>query len=173
MRQEGRTTMHLKEIMRHPVVTCPADSTLDVAARLMWEHDCGTVPVVGSDGRLAGIITDRDICMAAYRQNRALPQILLMDVMSKPVFACRAEDTVESVEALMRDNHVRRVPIIDREARPIGVVALDDLARLADRAKRSGVDRELVETLAAIARPRPGLSEPAPRPATSLRTTVV
>lgn len=165
--------MHLKEIMTHPVVTCPAGSTLDVAARLMWEHDCGTMPVVGSDGRLAGIITDRDICMAAYRKDRPISQIPLADVMSKPVFACRAEDTVEAVEALMRDNRVRRVPIIDRDARPVGVVALDDLARLAERAKKSGVDRELVGTMAAVARPRPGLAQPASKPGTSLRATVL
>ena len=57
--------MHVSELMSHPVVMCPADATLDQAARLMWEFDCGTIPVQDTDGRLVGIVTDRDICMAA------------------------------------------------------------------------------------------------------------
>lgn len=57
--------MHVNEIMSQPVVTAPTKCTLDAAARLMWEFDCGIVQIVGDDGRLAGVITDRDICMAA------------------------------------------------------------------------------------------------------------
>ena len=57
--------MNVKQIMTHPVVTCSIESHLNVVARLMWDNDCGTIPVVDAEGRLAGIVTDRDICMAA------------------------------------------------------------------------------------------------------------
>lgn len=146
--------MQIKQVMSHPVVTCPADSTLDQAARLMWEFDCGVIPVVGNDGRLTGVVTDRDICMAAYTQGRALNTIPVSTAMARVVVAGHAEDSVESVENLMRTNQVRRVPILDGEERVVGLVSMNDLARVAMRAHRSGVDRELVKTLAAVCQPR-------------------
>ena len=146
--------MHVKDIMSHPIVTCPVDSTADVPARLMWEFDCGLIPMTDNEGRLAGIITDRDICMGALTQGRPLCEIPAASAMAKDVVACHPDDTVEAAEAVMRINQVRRVPIVDHDNRPVGVVAMNDLARLAARARRSGVDRELVETLAAVCHPR-------------------
>ena len=146
--------MHVKEVMSHPVVTCPADSMLDQAARLMWEFDCGVIPVVGDDGRLTGVVTDRDICMAAYTQGRALNTIPVSTAMAKQVVAGHGHDAVESVEAMMRTNQLRRIPILDDENRVIGLVSINDFARLAARARRPGVDRELVTTIAAVCQPR-------------------
>jgi CBS domain-containing protein len=146
--------MHIKDVMSHPVMTCPAGSTLDHAARLMWEFDCGIVPVVSDDGRLAGIVTDRDVCMAAYTQGRALPAIPVTTAMARNVVAAHADDSIEQVEHLMSENQIRRLPVLDGEGRPIGLISMNDLARLAGRAKKSGVDRELVQTLAAVCRPR-------------------
>ena len=146
--------MQVKEVMSHPVVTCPADSMLDQAARLMWEFDCGVVPVVGDDGRLAGVVTDRDICMAAYTQGRPLSTIPVSTAMANQVVAGHGDDSVESVEASMRRNQVRRIPILDGEDRVMGLVSMNDLARLAARARRPGVDRELVKTMAAVCQPR-------------------
>jgi CBS domain-containing protein len=146
--------MHIKEIMSQPVITCPTSSTLDQAARLMWEFDCGIIPVVNDDGRLAGVVTDRDICMAAYTQGRALNAIATPVAMAKQVLAIHEDDSIEHAEALMSDNQVRRLPVIDGDGRPVGLVSLNDLARLASRAKKSGVDRELVKTMAAVCQPR-------------------
>jgi CBS domain-containing protein len=146
--------MQIKDVMSHPPVTCPASSTLDHAARLMWEFDCGIVPVVNDDGRLTGVVTDRDICMAAYTQGRPLASIPITTAMAKSVIASHASDPIEHAEELMRDNQIRRVPVLDGDDRPVGLVSMNDLARLAARAKRSGVDRELVKTLAAVCQPR-------------------
>jgi len=146
--------MQIKEIMTSPVVSCPASATTDHAARLMWEFDCGIVPVVDDDGRLAGVITDRDICMAAYTQGVSLAAIPVTSAMARQVVAAHLEDTVESVESLMRASQIRRVPILDRDDRLAGIVAMNDLARLAARAHRSGVDRQLIKTMAAVCQPR-------------------
>ena len=145
--------MKIKDVMNHPAVTCPATSTLDHAARLMWEFDCGAIPVVDADGRIAGIVTDRDICMAAYTQGRPLRDIAVPTAMARKVVAAHADDAVETVEQLMRDYQIRRLPVIDNDHRPVGLVSLNDLARLAARARKSAVDRELVHTLAAVCRP--------------------
>jgi CBS-domain-containing membrane protein len=146
--------MQLKDVMNHPAVICPTADTLDNAARLMWEYDCGVVPVVDDQGRLAGVVTDRDICMSAYTQGRPLSAIPVTTAMAGKVVAAHMEDSVEAAEALMRDNQVRRIPVIDGEGRPVGVVSLNDLARLAASTRKSAVDRELVQTLAAVCRPR-------------------
>jgi CBS domain-containing protein len=149
--------VQIKEIMSHPVVTAPAGSTADVVARLMWEFDCGIVPIVNDDGRLAGVITDRDVCMAAYTQGQPLSAIAVTSAMAKEVVACHSGDAVESAERLMRDHQIHRVPVLDQEERPVGIVSMNDIARLAAHAKKSGVDRQLVQTLAAVCRPRAGV----------------
>jgi len=155
--------MKIKEVMSQPAVTCPVDSTLDAPARLMWEFDCGIIPVVSDDGRLAGVVTDRDICMAAYTQGVAIGMIPVAKAMAKQVISVHAEDTVESAEHLMGDNQIRRLPVIDGSGRPVGVVSLNDLARLAARARRSSVEREVVQTMAAVCEPRSASSAEHPR----------
>jgi len=146
--------MQIKDLMTQPVITCPADAMLDQAARLMWEFDCGMIPVIGDDGRLVGVVTDRDICMAAYTQGQALSNIPVSTAMAKNVVAGHVSDTVEQLEWLMRTSQIRRIPILEGEDRLVGVVSLNDLARLAARAHKNGVDRELVKTLAAVCQPR-------------------
>ena len=136
--------------MNQPPVTCPIDGTLDQPARLMWEFDCGFIPVVSDDGRLAGVVTDRDICMATYFQGKPLGHIPVGIAMAHAVIAVHADDTVEQAEVLMRDNQIRRLPVVDNDGRPVGVVAMNDLARLASRVNRSAIDREVVQTLAAV-----------------------
>jgi CBS domain-containing protein len=146
--------MQIKDVMSFPPVTCQVSSSLDHAARLMWEFDCGIVPVMNDDGRLAGVVTDRDVCMAAYTQGQSLASIPVTTAMAKAVIAGHAGDPIEQAEQLMRDNQIRRLPVLDVDDHLVGVVSMNDLARLAARAKRSGIDRELVKTLAAVCQPR-------------------
>src|SRR4030095_17179210 len=146
--------MQLQEVMSHPVVTCPSDCTADVPARLMWEFDCGVIPLVDHDGRVAGVITDRDLCMAALMQGRPLFEIHVSTAMSRDVVCCHPDDSVELAETQMRDNQIRRVPIIDEDGHPIGVFSMSDLARLALGAKPSVLDRGLTRALGAGAQPR-------------------
>jgi len=147
--------MQIKDIMSHPPVIAPPSSTADEIARLMWEFDCGIVPIVGDDGRLAGVVTDRDICMAAYTQGRPLAQIGIASAMAKMPVACHDTDAIEAAEELMRVNQIRRLPVLDLENHVVGVISMNDIVRLAAHAKKSGIDRELVQTLAAVCQPRP------------------
>lgn len=148
--------MRIEQIMSQPVLTCSIHDNLNTAAQLMWEHDCGAIPVADDEGRLVGIVTDRDICMATYTQGSAPQAISVSSAMAKEVRSCQPSDSIETVERLMRESQVRRIPIIDDENHPIGLVSLNDISREAARAKkRNGVDREVVDTLAAICQPRP------------------
>jgi CBS-domain-containing membrane protein len=122
--------LSVRELMTEAVASCSPDETLNAAARHMWEHDCGVVPVVDG-GELVGIITDRDICMAAYTQGRPLASIVIKDVMARHVHACRADDTLARAASLMADAQVRRLPVIDVERRLVGIVSMADIARSA------------------------------------------
>lgn len=154
--------MEIRKIMSEPAVTCRAEDSLNTAAQLMWERDCGALPVVDDGGRAVGIVTDRDICMAAYTQGRALTDIRVAEAMSRSVFSCHADDSLEDAERLMKERQIRRVPVVDGDNRAIGMLSLNDLARCAARARqKSGMERELTQTLAAICEPRPRAAAPA------------
>jgi CBS domain-containing protein len=120
----------VRDAMTDAVTACSPGETLNAAARHMWERDCGAVPVV-EDGKLAGIITDRDICMAAYTQGRPLTAIRIADVMTRHVHACRANDTLERAASLMADARVRRLPVLDGAGRLVGILSMADIARCA------------------------------------------
>jgi CBS-domain-containing membrane protein len=123
----------------------------------MWDHDCGAVPVVGEDAKVVGIVTDRDICMATWSRGRAPGHISVAEVMSKNVFCCRREDSILGAEALMRANQIRRLPVVDREQRLVGMLSLADIARASEAAPKLGLGRDasgdgLATTLAGICR---------------------
>lgn len=155
--------MNIQEIMSKPTATCRPHETLDVAARLMWEHDCGSVLVVNDRENIVGMITDRDICMAAYTKGCPLHAIPVADTMAKQVFSCHAEDSLGVAEHLMSDKQIRRLPVVDDDNHPVGVISLNDIARCAASfRKKNGLDREVTQTLAAICQPRlPAIREPA------------
>lgn len=154
--------MFVEEIMTAPAICCSESDTLEVAARLMWEHDCGAIPVVDSDGRLSGMLTDRDICMACYTRNKPPSEIGVAGTMTKPVAACHPEDALERLESQLAENQVRRAPVIDTAHRPIGVVSLNGIAlHAAEMGNQDQLDHQVVRTIAAICRPRsPASSRP-------------
>jgi CBS domain-containing protein len=149
-----RQSATVSDLMTSAVKSCGIHDTLQRAAQIMWENDCGVVPIVDDDGRLVGMITDRDICMAAYTQGQTLSQIHVSNAMAKDVHAVREIDPVEAAEDLMRRVRVRRVPVLDGEGRLKGILSMNDLARHADHSfgrKAKGLSGDsITETLAAI-----------------------
>jgi CBS domain-containing protein len=150
--------MRIEQLMARGVATCGPDDTLHQAARLMWERDCGFVPVVGADRRVVGVVTDRDACMAAYTRGQPLTEIRVRDVMSARVRACKPGDELTAAEEVMREAKVHRLPVVDEDGRLIGVISLADLAREAARGagsrRRAVSTAEVGETLAGIRQPR-------------------
>jgi CBS-domain-containing membrane protein len=148
--------MKISEIMSVDLETCHAYDTLDRAAKIMWEHDCGVVPVVDDQSHVVGMLTDRDICMAAYTQGRPLPEIAVSTACSRTIRTCSPNDSVEAVEAIMGAAQVRRIPVVDDEDKLCGVVSLGDLAKSIRQPHRraGGLSYEsLASTLAAISQP--------------------
>lgn len=126
--------MRVEQLMSKQVKTCGPDDSLDHAAQLMWDHDCGCLPVSDGDGvnRVAGIITDRDICMSALFQGKPLRELRVSDAMAKQVRVCRPKDSITDVERTMREAKIRRLPVVDDQGAAIGMITLADLAREAE-----------------------------------------
>jgi len=116
-----------KVMTKDPARVSPDDS-LGRAAQIMWEADCGAVPVVNQDGTLVGMITDRDICMAAYTRGQSPFAIDVRSTMSKAVHSASPDDPIARVTRIMGEHQVRRVPIVEN-GRVVGIVSLADLAR--------------------------------------------
>lgn len=152
--------MKVERIMTREVCVCASDDSLNVAAQKMWEYDCGCTPVISTDGsgQIIGMLTDRDICMAAYTQGKALAEIPVSAAMAHKVIACKPGDDIRHAEALMRDSLIRRLPVLDENGRLVGIISLNDIAREAETERRTGVKevsgQEIVETLAMVSQPR-------------------
>lgn len=150
--------MRIEDLMCQDVYHCRPDDSLESAARLMWEHDCGCAPVCSGDGeRVIGMITDRDISMCALFESKPLAALRVQDAMSRDVSCCGPSDESKAVEGLMSQRQIRRVPVVSAEGRLVGIVSLADLAGEATPGAR-GHDRvteaEISRTLAGIcARP--------------------
>jgi CBS domain-containing protein len=119
----------VRSIMSRNVATCSTSDTLHRAAQLMWERDCGSIPVVGAEGRLVGIVTDRDLCMAAYTQSRPLTDISVASVLSARVHSCLPSDSLDHAVGVMRAERVRRLVVVDGSQKVVGMLSLADLAR--------------------------------------------
>jgi CBS domain-containing protein len=145
--------MKIEQLMSRDLRTCSPNDTLDCAARMMWEKDCGVVPIVDSAERVVGVITDRDICMAAYTQGRLLTEILVSSIAMKPVVAVRPQDSAKTAEDLMRKHQVRRVLVTEDSGHLVGVLSINDLVRGAGRHPRDLSSDDIAKTLAAISQP--------------------
>lgn len=128
---QTQTPARVLDAMTREVVTCRASDPLSRAAQLMWETDCGAVPVLDHDDKLIGMITDRDICMAAYTQGRALSEVSVSSAMSTTLHTCKPTDSLRELMDTMSERRVRRVPVVDEAGKVVGIVSLADVARLA------------------------------------------
>jgi CBS domain-containing protein len=149
--------MNVLELMTTAVKFCGPSDNLQNAAQIMWDNDCGVVPVVDADGSVVGMITDRDICMAAYTRGQPLWQIPVLVAMAKQVHSVRENDQLDAVELLMRRMRIRRVPVLDGDGRLKGILSMNDLARRALPSKGRKADGlstdSIVQTLGAICEP--------------------
>jgi CBS domain-containing protein len=150
--------MKIRQLMTSNVYTCRADDTLTDAARIMWDKDCGALPVVDSENRVLAMITDRDICMAAYTQGVPLHAARVSTAMSKSLITCSPEHSHADLERLLREQQLRRVPVVDDTGRLIGIVTIGDLAHHAQGGalKRALAQPAVATTLAIITERRDG-----------------
>ena len=146
--------MKAKDIMTASPCTCsPNDSVQDVA-RTMRDHDCGAVPII-DNGRLVGIVTDRDLTVRALASGLD-GESSIADVVTREPSSCSVDAELSEVERVMSDQQVRRVPIVDADKRVVGIVSQADLARaLVDGRDISEHEVALVMERVSMPRHRP------------------
>jgi CBS domain-containing protein len=154
---KGDFSQPVRTIMKESPATCSPGDTLKRAAEILWNADCGMVPVVETEGRLVGVITDRDICMTAHFRDQPIAALDVGSAMSKTLYTAKPDDSIETVVRLMADKQTRRVPIVDGD-RLVGIVALADVARHVRSLESGSACRTLAHTLAAISERRGGSS---------------
>jgi CBS domain-containing protein len=146
--------MKVKELMTSDVKSCGLDTNLATAARIMWEGDCGAVPVTDERGRVVGMITDRDICIAAATRSRAEGEIPVQEVISKAVYTCAPSDDVRAALETMSIRKVRRLPVVDHKGHLSGILSIHDIALLARSGRSLDLPPEdVLDTFIAITEP--------------------
>ncbi|HEX6005071.1 MAG TPA: CBS domain-containing protein [Burkholderiales bacterium] len=122
--------MRVSEAMSRDVRVANPEQTICEAARMMSEIDAGALPV-GENDRLVGMITDRDIAIRAVAQEKP-PTTKVRDVMSREVLYCYEDQDLDEVAVNMGDEQVRRMPVVTREKRLVGIVSIGDVAQTAN-----------------------------------------
>ncbi|HLL06834.1 MAG TPA: CBS domain-containing protein [Myxococcaceae bacterium] len=140
-RRWQREPLTAREIMTRNIKTVRRESTLREVAQLMKDEDCGVVPIVDERGCLVGIVTDRDLVIRAFTGGKSPDQLRAGDVMTDDVECVHPEESIHSVIEMMGRRQIRRVPVVERDDRVIGIISMGDIANRAD------YDEELQEAL--------------------------
>ncbi len=155
--------MQVREIMTGEVKSCRPETDVATVATIMWEQDCGCVPVVGDDGRVVGMVTDRDICMAVATRPRIAGEITVGEAISGKVHACSPDAEVTEALRIMQREKLHRLPVVDREGKLAGILSLNDLVRNAKKGggKRHVSHSEVMATLKSLSEHRISPAAPA------------
>ena len=145
--------MKVFEVMTIDPGVCGPEDNLTRAAQIMWEKDCGIVPVVTAEKRVVGVITDRDITIAAATRNRRTSSIKAREMNFTTVKTCAMEDDLKDVLKRMRKYKIRRPCVTNQAGELLGIVSLADI--LLKAGEKKGIRKQIFSTLAAIAHPAP------------------
>lgn len=120
--------MLVKSVMHQGAKVCSIDSDLETIAATMWNEDSGAIPLVADNDRVVGLITDRDIAMAAALKHRPLWEISARELVEgKTCHFCHEDEDIHSVLKTMGSLQIRRMPVVNREQQIVGMISLKDL----------------------------------------------
>ena len=138
--------MKVSEVMTRGIDPVAPSASVQEAAVQMAEFDVGAV-LVGTAGKLEGVLTDRDIILRVVVDGRNPADVRVADVMSPNLYTCKEDDTVEAAFAEMRERQIRRMPVHDENGEAVGIVTLSDLAKAVESPE------QIQETLREISEP--------------------
>ncbi len=145
--------MKVEKIMTTDVGVCLLEDTLTKAAEIMRQKDCGVVLVIDAENKVVGIITDRDICIAAAARKQSISQIKVKELTGGKVVCCSADDKIEDALKKMRKNQLKRLPVISKDGNLAGILSVTDVLISARKDKK--LKKKVYSTLIAIFQPRP------------------
>lgn len=139
--------------MTTEVGVCRPSDSLSRAAEIMWAKDCGIVPVIDQYGRAIGVLTDRDIAIAAASRDRRTSEISVFEMHFAPLKVCAIDDDVKDVLRRMRKYRIKRLCVTSDDGRLVGIISLSDI--LIKAGDKKSVRKLLLSTLSSIAKPAP------------------
>ena len=125
--------MKVRDIMTKTAVSCRSEMSLAAAGALMWENDCGLLPIVNDSGKVTGVITYRDICIALSTRDRQPSQISTADVAKPPAVICSPDDDIHNALGTMTREKIRRLPVVSSEGGIVGVLSINDVVLRAEK----------------------------------------
>ena len=132
---------------------CNLEDNLTKAAEIMWQKDCGVVPIVDEEQKVIGMITDRDICIAAATRNQKTSDIKAKEMINREVISCAANDRLETALKKMRRYQLKRLPITNENSKLVGILSIADILLCEQKAKK--LRKKIYLTLKAIGTSRP------------------
>lgn len=148
--------MKVREIMQPAVAFCTPGCNLAAVVELLWNNDCGALPVI-DNGKLAGMITDRDIAIALGTKNLRASDVTAGEIINHEGFTCAPDDDVHQALKTMRTHKVRRLPVIGSRGDLEGILCLNDVILRSHKVARKPADvtyDDVVNTLKAISEHR-------------------
>jgi CBS domain-containing protein len=142
--------MKVRDVMAETPASCSMDTNLGTAVEILWTRNCGILPIVDSDQKVVGVVTDRDICIALGTRNRLPGEITVGEIASGNVFACTPDDEVHTALSIMAQGKVRRLPVISTEGTLKGLLSLDDVVMHSGPGKGEIPYHEVVAILKSI-----------------------
>ena len=139
--------MQIAEVMTPGPITCAPDTTVAEAARLMWEGDCGVLPIL-RDRALSGVVTDRDLFIALATRDAKPSELTVGAVAHTAPITCTPRDDVHQAMGKMKTHRVRRLPVVDKDGTLVGIVSMNDL--LLAIAPETALGGPVVDTLQTI-----------------------
>jgi CBS domain-containing protein len=141
--------MQVQDIMVHHAKSCRPDTSLAEAVEIMWNNDCGALPILDNAGKVVGMITDRNVCIALGTRNRLPSEIKVSEVASREIYTCAPQDDVRAALYTMQIQKVRRLPVVDDDGMLQGILCLDDIVLNAEKTPALSA-KHLIETFQAI-----------------------
>ena len=155
--------MKVRDIMTKTAFSCRSEMSLAEAGALMWEHDCGLLPLLNDAGKVTGVITDRDVCIAVSTRDRLPSQIQIGEVAKAAAIVCAPDDDIHSAMKTMSKERMRRLPVVNTDGNLVGVVSMNDIVLQAERGdgRRPEISfEEVVRTFQAICAHPAGKTRP-------------
>jgi CBS domain-containing protein len=145
--------MKVQDIMTTNIGFCRTADNLARAANVMWEKDCGAVPIVDENNRVAGMITDRDICIAVATRDCRAAEIVAGEVCRGGVVSCAPDDKLKDALKKMAKNQVKRLPVVSQNGELVGIISVTDILLKTDEDKK--LRKQVVSALTEISKPQP------------------
>jgi CBS domain-containing protein len=119
--------MKVKDVMMRTPASCEGATNLGAAVEILWNRNCGILPITNSQGKVIGVVTDRDLCIALGTRNRLPSEVTVGQVVSGEVFTCKPDDDIRDALNTIAREKVRRLPVVNDSGELEGILSMDDI----------------------------------------------